>query len=347
MLNSKYLVTLLLTVILALSLANPSEANDFNGVHRREHGSLKRLVRKRQLLPPFGAPGPGGTVGAAADPADIEDEEVSSSVAESSVSETLSSASSVTESESSTVSESSSLPSSSASESESVSSSSESSSSVESSTTAESSSSSSSSSSTPAPSPTPDQPPAPTNEPEAEQPTLENETRTRTSFVEGPTAEPNAQTSSNSKEEGGTGTWLTILIVVLSVAVGVTLLWTIFRKWKLGRSDKFDKRLEPIDWAPSNPDEGIIPANRRHSGASSFRSGSGHGHGSNMDHDFTAGSSNLAPVGGYADLARGPSPQPQMNEALRRGPSLTSGPHYDQYGGVPLHHQTGYGATRY
>lgn len=118
MLNSKYLVTLLLTVILALSLANPSEANDFNGVHRRKHGSLKRLVRKRQLLPPFGAPGPGGTVGAAADPADIEDEEVSSSVAESSVSETLSSASSVTESESSTVSESSSLPSSSASESE-------------------------------------------------------------------------------------------------------------------------------------------------------------------------------------------------------------------------------------
>jgi hypothetical protein len=45
-------------------------------------------------------------------------------------------------------------------------------------------------------------------------------------------------------------------------------------------------------------------------------------------HDFTAGS-HLAPVGGYADLARGPSPQPQMQEALARGPSI---------------HQTGYGA---
>jgi len=59
------------------------------------------------------------------------------------------------------------------------------------------------------------------------------------------------------------------------------------------------------------------------------------------DHDFTAGPTTLAPVGGYADLARGPSPQPQMQEALTRGPSLTR-PQYDQYG-VPLHHQGGYG----
>lgn len=80
-----------------------------------------------------------------------------------------------------------------------------------------------------------------------------------------------------------------------------------------------------------------------------------HGYGSTMDHvrspsplappehDFTAGPANLAPVGGYADLARGPSPQPQMQEALARGPSLTR-PQYDQYG-VPLHHQGGGGYT--
>lgn len=61
------------------------------------------------------------------------------------------------------------------------------------------------------------------------------------------------------------------------------------------------------------------------------------------EHDFTAGAS-LAPVGGYADLARGPSPQPSMSE-LSRGPSM--GSRYDQYG-VPLHHQGGggYGATQ-
>jgi len=36
------------------------------------------------------------------------------------------------------------------------------------------------------------------------------------------------------------------------------------------------------------------------------------------DHDFTAPpATNLAPVGGYADLSRGPSPGPPMQEAYR------------------------------
>ena len=48
------------------------------------------------------------------------------------------------------------------------------------------------------------------------------------------------------------------------------------------------------------------------------------------DHDFTAGPA--VPVGGYADLARGPSPQPQMmQEALQRGPSVNRG--YENYQG--------------
>jgi hypothetical protein len=66
------------------------------------------------------------------------------------------------------------------------------------------------------------------------------------------------------------------------------------------------------------------------------RSGSGAGYnaaGRNLtpipDHDFTAGPA--APVGGYADLARGPSPQPQMQEALQRGPSINQG--YENYQG--------------
>lgn len=161
-------------------------------------------------------------------------------------------------------------------------------------------------------------------------------------------------------------TTLTVLIIVASCIGGVAILWTVFRKWKLGRSAKFDARLQPIDWQPTNPDEGIIPEHRRvNSDTSSFHSGTGHGsgvggygatsdlghghsdygHGASAlaplpDHDFTAGSSSLAPVGGYADLARGPSPQPQMQEALTRGPSVTR-PNYDL--GVPLHHQAGYG----
>jgi len=114
--------------------------------------------------------------------------------------------------------------------------------------------------------------------------------------------------------------------------------------------------MQPIDWAPTNDDGDTgLPTHRRaNSGASSFHSGAGHsdngaargmgagGHGSEVDydhpaalaipdHDFTAGAPSLAPVGGYADLARGPSPQPQMQEY--GGHNFAAAGHYDQYGG--------------
>jgi hypothetical protein len=115
--------------------------------------------------------------------------------------------------------------------------------------------------------------------------------------------------------------------------------------------------MQPIDWQPtSSHEDGGSSAHRRLSNASSFHSGSGHfdnsagrgvGYGATSDglnplpdHDFTPGVSTLAPVGGYADLARGPSPQqPQMQETLRRGPSANR-PNF----GVPIHHQAGYSA---
>jgi len=152
-----------------------------------------------------------------------------------------------------------------------------------------------------------------------------------------------------------------ILIIIASSIGGVAILWTIFRKWKLARSSKFDERLQPIDWQPTDDrDDGIIPAHRRApSNASSFHSGSAHGNGMGggygatsdhghggynrsvapqlqpiPDHDFTPGA---APVGGYADLARGPSPP--MTEAMNLGPSMNAPYDYDR--GVPLHHQAG------
>lgn len=142
-----------------------------------------------------------------------------------------------------------------------------------------------------------------------------------------------------------------VLIIIASSIGGIAILWTIFRKWKLGRSSKFDERLQPIDWQPTDDhrDDGIIPAHRRApSNASSFHSASAHGHNnggrannagapSNLqpipDHDFTAG---VAPIGGYADLARGPSPP--MGE-MNRGVALQRGYEYDN--SVPLHHQAG------
>ena len=101
--------------------------------------------------------------------------------------------------------------------------------------------------------------------------------------------------------------------------------------------------MQPIDWQPTGADDSGLPTHRRaNSGASnrSFQS-SGHGHGNGTgygatggrgldalpDHDFTAGATTLAPVGGYADLQRGPSPQPTMAE-LNRGPSMNA----HQYG---------------
>ncbi len=123
--------------------------------------------------------------------------------------------------------------------------------------------------------------------------------------------------------------------------------------------------MAPIDWQPTDADDSGIPGLRRNGSAAShgsFQSGSGHGddnfagrgvggygsdygHGtSNLqpipDHDFTAGAgAGLAPVGGYADLARGSSPQPQMAE-MHRGPSMNR-PGYDTYG-APAHPQGAY-----
>lgn len=119
--------------------------------------------------------------------------------------------------------------------------------------------------------------------------------------------------------------------------------------------------MAPIDWQPNNNIDDEVPGLRRNGSTASHGSfhSAGHseenaagrgvkhaGYGSSgvtslqpiPDHDFTAGPTTLAPVGGYADLARGPSPQPQMAE-LARGPSVNRG--YDSYG-VPLHHQGAY-----
>ncbi|KAI0257682.1 hypothetical protein BJV78DRAFT_1164341 [Lactifluus subvellereus] len=153
---------------------------------------------------------------------------------------------------------------------------------------------------------------------------------------------------------------MTILIVLAASVGGCAIVWTIIRKWKFRPSAGFEDRLEPIDWQPAEHDSGLPTHRRVPSNASSFHSG-GHDGGLTRsdsqgsaannagrgltplpEHDFTAGPATLAPVGGYADLARGPSPQPQMQEALQRGPSFNHG--YENYSNLPPHHQGGYGA---
>lgn len=115
--------------------------------------------------------------------------------------------------------------------------------------------------------------------------------------------------------------------------------------------------MQPIDWQPTaehnRADDGIPGSLRRvtsNASHGSFHSGSDHdgrayngysgasdqGHSNGIvdlpPHDFTPGPAHLAPVGGYADLARGPSPQPQMTEALGRGNTINRSYGYDTYG---------------
>jgi hypothetical protein len=138
-----------------------------------------------------------------------------------------------------------------------------------------------------------------------------------------------------------------ILIIIAASIGGCVIVWTIIRKWKFRPSSQFEDRLEPVDWQPADHDSGLPTHRRVPSNASSFHSaghdnimglsrsdsGGAYNAARNLtpipDHDFTAGPA--AAVGGYADLARGPSPQPPMQEALQRGPSINGA--YENYQG--------------
>lgn len=165
---------------------------------------------------------------------------------------------------------------------------------------------------------------------------------------------PTTTQTSLTSSSGMSHAAMTVLIVIAASVGAAIIMWTIIRKWKFRPSSDFEGRMQPIDWQPggSNEDASFPTQHRPLSRASSFHSGSSPaddqmrgpiaGHGTSAfnpipDHDFTAGPTHLAPVGGYADLARGPSPQPMMQEPLERAPSINRPLQYDQYG-VPLHH---------
>ncbi len=179
----------------------------------------------------------------------------------------------------------------------------------------------------------------------------QTQTATASSASSSTSTQPQSDTSSTSQQK----LTLTVIIVVASSIGGIAILWTVFRKWKLGRSSRFDERLQPIEWKPPSEDN---HRRRPVSNASSFQSGSGggpdfgldhvHDHTQNNlaplpEHDFTSlPSTRFAPVGGYADLARGPSPQPSHMMEYGRGPGpAMGGSGYDVK--VPLHHQGAYG----
>lgn len=169
-----------------------------------------------------------------------------------------------------------------------------------------------------------------------------------TQVITAPTSSANntLTTTSNAAKASTTITKDTVTVIVaVAASIGaIILIWTGIRKWKFRPSKDFNDRMQAIDWEPTSHEgaESGVPGHRRvASVASSFRSGenatgyggSRHGHNSLSplpEHDFTAGPTPMgAPVGTYADLARGPSPQP--SEMVQRGGSLNRGP-YEGYG---------------
>jgi hypothetical protein len=140
-----------------------------------------------------------------------------------------------------------------------------------------------------------------------------------------------------------------IIIVAIAGSIGAAgIIWTIIRKWKFRPSREFEDRIQPIDWQPTvgggAPDvDGHMrerdvtdrlersASRRSHGSFTSGAAGAGGEHGGVVpgappagshdyltadlpQHDFTAGPAHLAPVGGYADLHRGPSPGPYQYE---------------------------------
>ena len=142
------------------------------------------------------------------------------------------------------------------------------------------------------------------------------------------TATPQAQSTSSKT--------VTYIIAIAASMGGFAIFWTIFRKWKLSSSKKFDNRLNPItNWQPTKDDS-------RPRSTSSFHSSSGEGHNADFTlptHDFTAGCGNTAPIGGYADLARTSSTNEDKDNPLMQQTLGSFNHGYDV--GVPLHH--GYG----
>jgi len=350
--------TLVFYIVIALAFAASSDAKEYPPT-RRAHGGLNRMMKKRSPQPQVGIIS--GIVGAAPNPATesgITDPPSPTSAAATTSSSLLTSSSSTSAATSSSTDTTSAAGTTTTSGSASTS------------VSTSGAVGSTSSSSTPSTS-TQDSPD--TSAPVAASPHATTQSvpadpdapslATSTSFL----ALPSSTTSSTPEVAASSSghTTDTVLIVIASCVAAAAIIWTVIRKWIFRPSSEFEGRMQPIDWQPnSGPVDGLPGRGRRNSAASSFHSGTGHDNMASLgadaygaapvdhslapsmvplpEHDFTPGPSHLAVVGGYADLSRGSSPQPQMHEALSRGPSIMR-PNY----GVPLHHQASYGAQDY
>jgi len=202
------------------------------------------------------------------------------------------------------------------------------------------------------------------------------------------TVAPAEETAASEKEKEGTSTFgrntIIAIAVIASCVGGAAAIWTLIRKWKLGPSNKFENRMQPIEWsadfAPGSgeKDAAVLPTaavaataetHRRGSTGShgSFHSNDAHSIGRNVTgnnmfadqnptalapeaHDFTAGPAQTYDYqAGYVDLQRSNSgrlaPDVTGATALTHGPSVNHGYEYDYPAGA--HGQYEYDNTAY
>lgn len=125
-----------------------------------------------------------------------------------------------------------------------------------------------------------------------------------------------------------------IAIIVIAVVIGVALIgWTLFRKWKLRPSNRFDERMQPIDFSPTDGFE------KTHDEASrqrqEFVDDLDKGLVRDLDHDFTAGPSPVGAGYGYEGYKADPyydQRYDQYGQAYPQDQYDQHAPHgYDQY----------------
>jgi hypothetical protein len=319
-LNRKLAITLLFSLALLLALAGPSSANA--SPHRRDHLDLNRMIKKRAVAPSVDTANPTpSTTPSSPSPSVAPQPAAPVTSAQPSPSAATSAPGPASQSAASTQAQSSTgaVPPATAL--------------------------------TPTPSTsTPSQPqPATSNTPtpltQANKPSVIANGQPSVGLVTLTSHLPAASSAAanNNAQLGASSlshTTRTILIVLAASVGGCAIIWTVIRKWKFRPSAEFEDRLEPVNWQPAEHDSGLPTHRKMPSNASSFHS-AGHENMAGLgrsnsnaaprslsplpDHDFTAGAATLAPGGGYADLARGPGLQPQMQEALHRGPSVNRG----------------------
>jgi len=176
-----------------------------------------------------------------------------------------------------------------------------------------------------------------------------------------PSSTATAAASKDSNESSGLPKGALIAIIVIASIIGAAVIgFTLFRKWKLRPSNRFDARMKPIDFSPNNDRDmgddfiektlqrsaSVTSADRqRQQFVADLDHDGTHAHNNSLtagipDHDFTAGA---AGAGTYHHNQYDPDPY-ESDPYARSSPYDFSSPRADPHMDI---HSDGHGAQQY